>query len=69
LRSLGALVFRRRSENHFRDHAGLLIAIAAEGFYALKRALSWTPESAPQRVDVRGRAYVDFGLTPRRYSP
>lgn len=48
---------------HFRDRAGLLTAIAAEGFSALNRALSQVSESVPrQRLAALGRAYVDFGL-------
>jgi AcrR family transcriptional regulator len=48
---------------HFRDRAGLLTAIAAEGFNALNRALAQVSESAPQqRLAALGRAYADFGL-------
>jgi AcrR family transcriptional regulator len=48
---------------HFRDRAGLLTAIATEGFQALTRALSQVSENDPQRqLAALGRAYVDFGL-------
>lgn len=48
---------------HFRDRAGLLTAIATEGFRALTVALSQVSESDPQRrLAALGCAYIDFGL-------
>jgi AcrR family transcriptional regulator len=48
---------------HFRDRAGLLTAIATEGFQALAGALSHISEEDPQRrLAALGRAYIDFGL-------
>jgi AcrR family transcriptional regulator len=61
---------------HFGDRAGLLTAVATEGFQALAAALRQAvqhqgdhtpdgPESEPsdaQRLAALGRAYVDFGL-------
>jgi AcrR family transcriptional regulator len=49
---------------HFRDRAGLLTAIAVEGFAALAEALRRVGEpDAEQHLAALGRAYVDFGLT------
>lgn len=51
---------------HFRDRAGLLTAIAAEGFAALTVALGEVAESdAERRLAALGRAYIDFGLSHR----
>jgi AcrR family transcriptional regulator len=51
---------------HFRDRAGLLTAIAAEGFHALARQLSEVHESdAQHQLAALGRAYIDFGLSHR----
>lgn len=51
---------------HFRDRAGLLTAIATEGFQALTVALSQVSESdSQQRLAALGRAYIDFGLANR----
>lgn len=51
---------------HFRDRAGLLTAIAAEGFAALTAALGEVAESdAERRLAALGRAYIDFGLSNR----
>ncbi|MBO0881246.1 MAG: TetR/AcrR family transcriptional regulator [Mycobacterium sp.] len=49
---------------HFGDRAGLLTAIATEGFHALARQLSKVHESdAQQQLAVLGCAYIDFGLS------
>jgi AcrR family transcriptional regulator len=48
---------------HFRDRAGLLTAIATEGFSALSRALARADESDTRRqLAALGAAYFDFGL-------
>lgn len=48
---------------HFNDRAGLLTAIAAEGFTALTAALRRVRSmDSEQRLAALGRAYVDFGL-------
>jgi AcrR family transcriptional regulator len=48
---------------HFHDRAGLLTAIATEGFLALSRALSRADESDMRRqLAALGAAYIDFGL-------
>jgi AcrR family transcriptional regulator len=48
---------------HFRDRAGLLTAIATEGFSALARALTRADESDRRRqLAALGAAYIDFGL-------
>jgi AcrR family transcriptional regulator len=48
---------------HFRDRAGLLTAIATEGFLALSRALATADESDTRRqLAALGVAYIDFGL-------
>ncbi|MBS1693244.1 MAG: TetR/AcrR family transcriptional regulator [Actinobacteria bacterium] len=56
-------------KHHFGDRAGLLTAIAAEGFDALTAALVAAEETAAdeqatpeQRINGLGRAYVDYGL-------
>ncbi len=47
---------------HFRDRAGLLTAIAAEGFHALSEALARVDEPDPRRrLAALGGAYIDFG--------
>ncbi len=47
---------------HFRDRAGLLTAIATEGFHALSAVLSGVDEPDPRRrLAALGAAYVDFG--------
>jgi AcrR family transcriptional regulator len=49
---------------HFADRAGLLTAIATEGFQALAQELDMVTESDPGRqLAALGRAYIDFGLT------
>lgn len=48
---------------HFRDRAGLLTAVATEGFRALTVALSQVSKSDPERrLAALGCAYIDFGL-------
>ena len=48
---------------HFQDRAGMLTAIATEGFAALDTALSQITEQDPQRrLAALGAAYIDFGL-------
>ncbi len=48
---------------HFRDRAGLLTAIATEGFLALSRALARADDSDTRRqLAALGAAYIDFGL-------
>lgn len=48
---------------HFRDRAGLLTAVATEGFQLFAAALSSVTESQPQqRLAALGRTYIDFGL-------
>ncbi len=48
---------------HFRDRAGLLTAIATEGFQALSHALAHVAESDPRRrLAMLGNTYIDFGL-------
>ncbi|MEB3030621.1 TetR/AcrR family transcriptional regulator [[Mycobacterium] nativiensis] len=49
---------------HFGDRAGLLTAIATEGFHSLADKLSVVqePEARP-RLAALGRAYIDFGLS------
>lgn len=48
---------------HFQDRAGLLTAIATEGFLALRDAFSQVSEQDPQqRLAKLGHVYVDFGL-------
>ena len=48
---------------HFRDRAGLLTAIATEGFFALSHALAKVDEpDARRRLAALGAAYIDFGL-------
>ncbi len=50
-------------KHHFEDRAGLLTAIATEGFAALAEALRVVDEPDPRRrIVALGRAYVDFGL-------
>ena len=54
-------------KHHFHDRAGLLTAIATEGFgaltHALTDALRGSGAADPrQRIAVLGRAYIDFGL-------
>ena len=49
---------------HFGDRAGLLTAIATEGFQGLARHLSEVHESdAQQQLAALGRGYIDFGLS------
>jgi AcrR family transcriptional regulator len=48
---------------HFQDRAGMLTAIATEGFAALDTTLSQITEQDPQRrLAALGAAYIDFGL-------
>lgn len=54
-------------KHHFADRAGLLTAVATEGFNALAAALRSELDAADARADlselaVLGRAYIDFGL-------
>ena len=50
-------------KHHFQDRAGLLTAIATEGFELLTAALAAVEETEPQaRLADLGRAYVGFGL-------
>ncbi len=52
-------------KHHFGDRAGLLTAIAAEGFDGLTAALASAEigDGGPEeRLNALGRAYVDFGL-------
>jgi AcrR family transcriptional regulator len=62
-------VARRAGVSHaapkyfFGDRAGLLTAIAAEGFTALAASLRQAAEaSAGERLATLGRTYIDFGL-------
>lgn len=49
---------------HFGDRAGLLTAIATEGFQTLAHELDMVTEPDPGRkLAALGRAYIDFGLT------
>jgi AcrR family transcriptional regulator len=48
---------------HFGDRAGLLTAIATEGFQALTRALERITEPDPRhQLAALGDAYINFGL-------
>lgn len=48
---------------HFRDRAGLLTAIATEGFHTLSDTLALVQQSdAQRRLAALGAAYIDFGL-------
>lgn len=47
---------------HFDDRAGLLTAIATEGFVALGTALRGVVADGDRRLAALGRAYVEFGL-------
>jgi len=50
----------------FQDRAGLLTAIATEGFTALTDALRTVSASRPaDPLSALGRAYIDFGLANR----
>jgi AcrR family transcriptional regulator len=50
----------------FRDRAGMLTALAVDGFDALADRLDAVPESvSPQRLTALGRAYLEFGLEHR----
>lgn len=62
-------VARRAGVSHaapaycFGDRAGLLLALAAEGFRSLADALREAREAAPsQPLAALGRAYIEFGL-------
>lgn len=54
-------------KHHFDDRAGLLTAVAAEGFRALAAALrsadAASGSDTQAQLTALGRAYVDFGLT------
>lgn len=47
---------------HFGDRAGLLTAVATEGFQALKAALRTATSMAEPSLSAVGRGYIDFGL-------
>jgi AcrR family transcriptional regulator len=53
-------------KHHFGDRAGLLTALAIDGFHrltdALRRAEATGGADAVGRIGVLGRAYLDFGL-------
>lgn len=50
-------------KHHFGDRAGLLTAIAIEGFQALTQTLQQVSQPDPQhQLAALGDAYVDFGL-------
>ncbi|MFY0406551.1 TetR/AcrR family transcriptional regulator [Solicola sp. PLA-1-18] len=49
----------------FSDRAGLLTAVATEGFVELTEALRAVPADAEPRLEALGHAYVDFGLHHR----
>ncbi|MFI5801480.1 TetR/AcrR family transcriptional regulator [Streptomyces sp. NPDC051561] len=48
--------------HHFKDKAGLLTAIATEGFELLAAALDATPTDSPHRLRELGVGYVEFAL-------
>ncbi|MEV8451634.1 WHG domain-containing protein [Streptomyces sp. NPDC052095] len=48
--------------HHFKDKAGLLTAIAAEGFGLLADALAAVPADAEHRLRDMGVRYVEFAL-------
>jgi AcrR family transcriptional regulator len=49
---------------HFTDRAGMLTAVATEGFAALAVELRQVEERRPEeRLAAIGRVYIDFGLT------
>ncbi len=49
---------------HFGDRAGLLTAIATEGFHALARQQAAVTEAdARERLAALGSVYIDFGLS------
>ncbi len=51
-------------KHHFGDRAGLLSAVAADGFAALSTELHRVGDVAPERrLAALGRAYIDFGVT------
>lgn len=54
-------------KHHFADRAGLLTAVAIEGFTSLGEALvaaiADTPTNDAAALAALGRAYIDFGLT------
>jgi AcrR family transcriptional regulator len=53
-------------KHHFRDRAGLLTAVAADGFRTLTAELRTVTEATPAgRLAALGRAYIDFGLANR----
>jgi AcrR family transcriptional regulator len=52
--------------HHFRDKAGLLTAVAVEGFESLSAALSAAADHAGSFLDV-GVAYVQFALEHRAH--
>ncbi|MCX5205173.1 TetR/AcrR family transcriptional regulator [Streptomyces sp. NBC_00237] len=49
--------------HHFKDKAGLLTAIATEGFDLLAAALGEVPADAPHRLREMGARYVEFALS------
>jgi AcrR family transcriptional regulator len=48
--------------HHFKDRAGLLTAIATEGFGLLAAALATTPDDSTHRLRELGVRYVEFAL-------
>ncbi|MFJ2738929.1 TetR/AcrR family transcriptional regulator [Streptomyces sp. NPDC087440] len=48
--------------HHFKDKAGLLTAIAIEGFDLLAAAVDAVPADAPHRLRELGAGYVEFAL-------
>lgn len=47
----------------FNDRAGMLTAVAAEGYRQLSELLRQVTDSRPtNRLEALGRAYIDFGL-------
>ncbi|MFE2579011.1 TetR/AcrR family transcriptional regulator [Streptomyces sp. NPDC059378] len=48
--------------HHFKDRAGLLTAIATEGFELLAAALATVPAGTPHRLREMGVRYVEFAL-------
>ncbi|MFD7879624.1 TetR/AcrR family transcriptional regulator [Streptomyces sp. NPDC059766] len=49
--------------HHFKDRAGLLTAIATEGFELLAAALATVPAGTPHRLREMGVRYVEFALS------
>jgi AcrR family transcriptional regulator len=49
--------------HHFGDRAGLLAAVAAEGFRRLNQSMVTAAADSPEPLLAIGRAYVDFART------